>query len=212
VEIPNYNKKEVRKMIERGSIHWYNFGNQEGSRQSGVRPVLTTSNNLNNTYSPTIQVAPLSTRITKNLPVHVYIPKEIGLNSDSIVLLEQETTINKTDLGDYITQCPNNIMEQVDKAILIQKGIVINTTIENKINEVTEVNKNTVDIEHLKDLVWIINDMGKRAEMYPNNNYYIRTRNILLKELNMYCILCGLNFETKVAKYIRGCNIREGVI
>jgi len=68
----------------------------EGSIQRGYRPVLIISNNQNNTYSPTINVIPLTTKMNKKkLPIHVELwnYQEYGLKAPSTILVEQITTI-----------------------------------------------------------------------------------------------------------------------
>lgn len=181
-------------MCHRGEIYLVDFGTRSGSLQQGKRPALLLSNNKNNEYSSVIQVAPLSTRINKQLPVHVFIPKEIGLSLDSIVMLEQETCINKVDLLFKIADCPIEIMNKVDDAILIQKGIKIKT-----IENIKPVNP--VDTEHMDDLIWLINDATDKVIRF-NNKFYERVREILIKELKYYCNSCGLDF-INVEKKVR---------
>ena len=45
---------EIKKKISRGDLFYYDFGEREGSIQSGVRPVLVVQANEFNTNAPTI--------------------------------------------------------------------------------------------------------------------------------------------------------------
>ena len=85
---------EIKKKISRGDLFYYDFGEREGSIQSGVRPVLVVQANEFNTNAPTIIVASLTTVLKKRyLPSHIILGKEFGLKKPSMVLLEQIQTI-----------------------------------------------------------------------------------------------------------------------
>lgn len=84
----------MKKKISRGDLFYYDFGEREGSIQSGVRPVLVVQANGFNTNAPTIIVASLTTVLKKRyLPSHIILGKEFGLKKPSMVLLEQIQTI-----------------------------------------------------------------------------------------------------------------------
>lgn len=77
------------------------LNNGKGSVQSGYRPVYVISNNKNNTYSTTINVIPLTSKMgKKRLPIHVELwdYRDYGLNAPSTMLVEQITTIPVDDL------------------------------------------------------------------------------------------------------------------
>lgn len=85
---------EIKKKISRGDLFYYDFGEREGSIQSGVRPVLVVQANEFNTNAPTIIVTSLTTVLKKRyLPSHIILGKEFGLKKPSMVLLEQIQTI-----------------------------------------------------------------------------------------------------------------------
>lgn len=52
-------------VYRRGDIYLANLGVPIGSKQGGVRPVVVLQNDVGNFYSPTITVAPLTTKIQK---------------------------------------------------------------------------------------------------------------------------------------------------
>ena len=110
--------------IERGQIYMANLGQGKGSIQGGNRPVVVISNPLNNKYSPTINVLPITSKTKNNLPVHVDIGKECGLITESTVLVEQLITINKSQLISLVGRCTLKKMRDIAKAIMIQINLI----------------------------------------------------------------------------------------
>ena len=91
------------KMICRGDLFYYDFGDNSGSVQSGERPVLVIQANDYNQNAPTIIVAAVTSVIKKRyLPSHIILGEEFGLKKPSMVLLEQIRTVNREDLREYI--------------------------------------------------------------------------------------------------------------
>ncbi|NFH01581.1 type II toxin-antitoxin system PemK/MazF family toxin [Clostridium botulinum] len=102
--------------IKRGDIHFANLTGVIGSEQGGIRPVICLSNDIGNTYSPTVIVATITSQQTKaKIPTHVNI-SGYGLKEDSIVLLEQIRTIDKRRLKGYIGHADELAMRKIDKA------------------------------------------------------------------------------------------------
>ena len=68
-----------------------------GSVQHGMRPVLIVQNDTGNMHSPTVEVLPLTSQVTKasHMPTHVFVGhnSENGLKHDSIILGENVLTI-----------------------------------------------------------------------------------------------------------------------
>ena len=116
--------------IRRGEIYLVNLGNQKGSIQSGKRPVIVISNNMNNKYSPTVNVLPITSKTKNNIPVHVRIGVESGLIEESTVLAEQNIPINKNQIIKYVGRCNKYKMYEIEKAVLIQNGIDLDTHLE----------------------------------------------------------------------------------
>lgn len=85
-----------------------------GNEQKGFRPGLVFQNNVGNEHSPNLIVLPLTSALKKiNQPTHVFIPKEVGLRKDSMVLCENPKCMSKYKLGEYITTLPEEYMAQV---------------------------------------------------------------------------------------------------
>ena len=81
-----------------GEIWLADLGKKTGCIEYGIRPVLIIQNNIGNHFSSTTIVAPVTTRLKKQLPVHFDLSTECGLRFNSIVLMEQITTINQAQL------------------------------------------------------------------------------------------------------------------
>lgn len=117
------------KNVKRGEIYWVNLGEREGSIQSGIRPALIIFNDINNKFSPTVNILPITSK-RKPLPVHVKVGRKEGLSKTSYVLTEQETTINKNQVKDMVGICNKRLLLKVEEAIMLQKGINLEEHIE----------------------------------------------------------------------------------
>lgn len=113
------------KLIHKGDVFLVDFGMGVGSVQSGVRPAVVVQNNTGNKYSPTILVAPLTSRTSKPpLPTHVTLYSgEAGLRRDSVVLTEQIQSIDRSQMQFRIGALPENAMQFVNKALTISFAI-----------------------------------------------------------------------------------------
>lgn len=107
--------------IKRGDILLTNLEPVTGSEQGGTRPVLVIQNNIFNIYSPTIIVAPITSKIyMKEYPQNVQFFSALsGLKKESTILLNQIRTIDKRRITKKIGTLPNEIMKKVDLAIKI---------------------------------------------------------------------------------------------
>ena len=112
--------------IKRGEIYWIDLGKGEGSVQGGVRPVVVTSNNMCNKFSPVVEVRPITSRLDKNnIPTHVFLSADqYPLHKDSIILAEQAKSVNKTQLGEYICKINELETRKLNRAIAIQSGLI----------------------------------------------------------------------------------------
>ena len=108
----------------RGDIYLANLGSYYGSEQGGTRPVLVLQNNAGNYFCQTLIVAPLTTHTWKkrNQPTHYMLENVKGLDGDSVVLLEQITTIDKRRVKKYLGKVTREQMNGVSDAVLISLG------------------------------------------------------------------------------------------
>jgi mRNA interferase MazF len=112
-------------IIRRGDIFYADLDPVIGSEQGGTRPVLIVQNDIGNRYSPTIICAAITSQINKaKLPTHIEIESShINLEKDSVVLTEQVRTIDKKRLKEKICRLDDNLMEKVNKALIISFGL-----------------------------------------------------------------------------------------
>jgi len=83
-----------------------------------------TQNDTGNAHSPTTQIIPLTAQTQKGkLPTHVPISKTRGLSVNSIALIEQLRTIDKSRLGAYIGSIGAKEQSAIDKALFVSFGI-----------------------------------------------------------------------------------------
>ena len=105
-------------MIKRGDIFYAELDAGQGSEQNGCRPVVILQNNKGNRYSTTTIAAMITSARKKDLPTHVFLKREdSGLQEDSIVLLEQIQTLDKTRLINKVGRLGKATMLQVDRAV-----------------------------------------------------------------------------------------------
>ena len=108
-------------MIKRGEVYYADLNPVVGSEQGGIRPVVVLQNDVGNKYSPTIIAAATTSKLEKaKLPTHIELPKGTTvLPKNSLVLLEQIRTIDKSRIKEKIGELPPNVMSQIEQALLI---------------------------------------------------------------------------------------------
>lgn len=112
--------------VRRGDVFYAELNPVIGSEQGGTRPVLIIQNDIGNQYSPTTVVAAITSQIQKaKLPTHVEIDsKKGGLDKDSVILLEQIRTIDKSRLRQKIAFLDEDIMQKVNHGLEISLGLI----------------------------------------------------------------------------------------
>ena len=111
--------------VKRGDIYYADLSPVVGSEQGGIRPVLIVQNDVGNKYSPTVIAAAITSQKYKtSLPTHISVNGGgCGLAKDSIVLLEQVRTIDKTRLKEHMGTLDNNEMHKINKALSVSFGL-----------------------------------------------------------------------------------------
>ena len=114
-------------MVKRGEIYFADLSPVIGSEQGGMRPVLIVQNDTGNKHSPTVIAAAITSRIGKaRLPTHIELSANaVGLNKDSVVLLEQIRTLDKSRLRDFMGRLDDKTMTAVDSAIAVSFGLEV---------------------------------------------------------------------------------------
>lgn len=111
--------------IYKGDIFYADLTPVVGCEQGGIRPVLIIQNDIGNRYSPTVIVAAITSRTEKNpLPTHIRLcSQQYGLRQNSLVLLEQVRTIDRSRLREYIGHLSEPQMQQVNEALAVSFGL-----------------------------------------------------------------------------------------
>jgi mRNA interferase MazF len=110
--------------IKRGDMYYANLNPTVGSEQGDFRPVLVVQNNAGNSHSPTTVIVPITRNLNKtSLPTHVGIPRESGLDSDSLALCEQIRTVDCSRMTSYIGHISGEVQAEIDDALLVCVGI-----------------------------------------------------------------------------------------
>lgn len=113
----------MNQPIKRGEIYCADLSPVVGSEQGGVRPVLVLQNDTGNRHSPTTIVAAITGCPTKaELSTHVAVRAD-GLRCDSVVLLEQIRTLDKSRLGVRLARLDKETMGKIDRALIASFGI-----------------------------------------------------------------------------------------
>jgi mRNA interferase MazF len=111
-----------------GEIWMCNLAAREGSIQCGYRPVFILSNDLNNTYSTTLNIIPITSKMNKRkLPVHVELwnHKKYGLPVPSTMMVEQITTVSACCLDKKVGMVQDTeTLSDIRRAISVQFPIL----------------------------------------------------------------------------------------
>lgn len=138
-----------KDIINRGQLYYADVEEQPiGSEQAGIRPVVILQNNLGNSYSPTIIIAPITSKVTvkSKLPTHVELqPIKKRLPKKSIILVEQIRTIDKSRLKYYIGTLNITELKAVDCALIIALDIGRIHTDEIKIKDEAITKENNIE-------------------------------------------------------------------
>ena len=105
--------------ISKGDIYYASLDPIVGSEQNGTRPVVIIQNDIGNKYSPTVLVAPLTSKVKskRNLPTHVLIDSN-HIKRNSIVLLEQIRVLDKSRLISYVDTLTKEEIRKLDIGII----------------------------------------------------------------------------------------------
>ena len=111
--------------VRRGDIYYADLSPVVGSEQGGMRPVLIIQNDTGNRHSPTVIAAAITSQTGKaNLPTHITLAaRSCGLTRESVILLEQVRTLDKSRLRERMGRLDEPAMHQVDNAIAVSFGL-----------------------------------------------------------------------------------------
>lgn len=114
----------ISQEIKRGEIYYADLSPVVGSEQGGIRPVIVIQNDIGNKYSPTVIIAAITSKLTKaKIPTHIELSSNIyPISKDSVILLEQIRTIDKTRLKEKICKVDNILLKRINEALLVSLG------------------------------------------------------------------------------------------
>lgn len=112
-------------MIRRGDIYFADLRPVVGSEQGGVRPVLIIQNDMGNRHSPTVICAAITSKMNKaKLPTHIALDmNRYDLMKDSVILLEQIRTIDKSRLREKVCHLDEEILEEINRALCVSLAL-----------------------------------------------------------------------------------------
>ena len=112
-------------VIKRGDIYYADLRPVVGSEQGGIRPVLIIQNDVGNKHSPTVICAAITSKMNKaKLPTHVGLTAErYGIVKDSVILLEQVRTIDKSRLREKVCRLDEEVLGQIDEALKVSLSL-----------------------------------------------------------------------------------------
>lgn len=146
-------------LIKRGMVFLLDMtgmgaiGSEQGESVNGskLRPCVIIQNNIGNKFSPTVVVALITSKMTKaNMPTHVKLDKEMGLDANSIVMLEQIKTVDKQRLVKFCCKLDREKISEIDRAMNISLG-QLNVREESVLKQVDEVKYLIRNIDDLMD-------------------------------------------------------------
>lgn len=112
-------------VVKRGDIYYADLRPVVGSEQGGVRPVLIIQNDMGNRYSPTVICAAITSKLNKSkLPTHIELSAEkFGVVKDSVILLEQIRTIDKSRLREKVCHLNTEIMQEISDSLKVSLSL-----------------------------------------------------------------------------------------
>ena len=112
-------------VVKRGDIYYADLRPVVGSEQGGVRPVLIVQNDMGNRYSPTVICAVITSKMNKaKLPTHVALEADkYGIVKDSVILLEQVRTIDKSRLKEKVCHLDSQVIDKINLALKVSLSL-----------------------------------------------------------------------------------------
>ena len=109
--------------IFKGDVFFANLNPVVGSEVGGIRPVVVIQNDIGNRYSSTVIAAITSRTNKRELPTHVKVANTTGgLYTDSVIMLEQIRTIDKSRLLQYIGRVDEGTLARIEEAAKASLG------------------------------------------------------------------------------------------
>lgn len=112
------------KFPKRGEIFLVSLDPTIGSEINKTRPALVISNDINNKYSSTVTVIPITSKVEKVFPFEVlFLPGQSGLLKESKAKCNQIRTIDKRRLIKPLGEISIETIQQVEDALRLHLGM-----------------------------------------------------------------------------------------
>jgi len=110
-----------RSFPQYGDIYDVNLDPVIGAETGKCRPALVVSNDINNEFSQTINVLPITSQpARKQYPFEVLVVKDVaGLTADSRIKANQVRTVDKRRLVSFSGSLPAEYLPRVEKALKV---------------------------------------------------------------------------------------------
>jgi mRNA interferase MazF len=97
-----------------------NFDPTIGAEAKKTRPGLVVSNDINNTHSPIISIAPITSNVIRVYSFEVGVAARVaGLRSRSKIMVNQTRAVDKARLLEKLGHLPEDVMNDVNRALLL---------------------------------------------------------------------------------------------
>ena len=103
--------------MKRGEVYWYTFKSPDKRR-----PVLILTRSAVIPYLNTVTIAPITSRI-RDIPSEVFITIDDGMPTDCAANFDNIQTVDKSKIGEFITQLSLERLEEVRGAIYFSLGL-----------------------------------------------------------------------------------------
>ena len=113
-------------IIKRGEVYFADLDPAVGSEQGGFRPVVIIQNDVGNTFSTTTIAALTTNTRHSRMPTHVFVSGDNEPLRDSVAMLEQLRTIDKSRLKSYVGKLSEMTMKKIDSALSVSIGAGLN--------------------------------------------------------------------------------------
>ncbi|GAA0739456.1 type II toxin-antitoxin system PemK/MazF family toxin [Clostridium oceanicum] len=125
IEMNDNVKNRIRIVPKRGEVWTCELGQNIGSEENKIRPVIVIQNNTGNQNAPTTIVVPISNR-PKKIAVHIsirngdfHLVEGEKMEITGTVLAEQIRVVSKARLGRHVATLNNKFMKLLDSKIKI---------------------------------------------------------------------------------------------
>lgn len=112
--------------IKRGNVYLASLDPTVGHEIAKTRPVVVVSNDINNIYSGTVSILPITSKKTENIyPFEVFLPENTAnLPKNSKVKADQIRTLDKSRLVQFVGALEDEQILQINKAIRIHLALI----------------------------------------------------------------------------------------